>query len=38
MIKSLLTLIGGAFIGVITMCLLQINRYEDIEEDSKEEK
>lgn len=38
MIKFLLILIDGAFIGVFTMCLLQINRYESIEEDSKEEK
>lgn len=38
MIKSLFILMGGALIGVFTMCLLQVNRYEDIEEDSKDEK
>lgn len=38
MIKFLLTLIAGALLGVFTMCLLQINRYEEIEKDGSEEK
>ena len=38
MFKFLLTLMGGALIGVFTMCLLQVNRYEDVKNDSKEEK
>lgn len=38
LIKYIITFIGGALVGLFTMCLLQIDRYEEIKKDSKEEK